>query len=388
MEETIQEQTQIDPERQKKAKEYARLSRPLMLVDLAFGAIYIIIWLIPLGGGNLSSALKNSLLGITSNVWLLVLLYALVFGGIYYIINLPLAYYEGFVLPHRYGTSIQSLNGWIVDQLKGLVVGGILGAVLLEVIYAVLRAFPDTWWIWAAAILLLFSVILANLAPVLLMPLFNKFTPLGEEHKELVERLMRLSERAHTKVKGVFKFDMSRRTTAANAALTGIGNTRRIILGDTLINEFTPDEIETVMAHELGHHVHKDLPMGMVEETVMTVVGLFLTSLVLKAGITLFHFQGPGDIAAFPLFVLAMSLYGLITMPLGNAFSRWRERRADEYALETTKNGPAFASAMTRLANQNLAEIDPEPWVEFLLYSHPALNKRIAMAEEYSQTRE
>ena len=132
---------------------------------------------------------------------------------------------------------------------------------MLEVIYAVLRAFPDTWWIWAAAILLVFSVLLANLAPVLLLPLFNKFVPLGEEYHDLAERLMRLGERAGTRVQGVYQFDLSRRTKSANAALTGLGSTRRIILGDTLLTEFTPDEIETVLAHELGHHVNTRYPL-------------------------------------------------------------------------------------------------------------------------------
>ena len=155
-------------------------------------------------------------------------------------------------------------------------------------------------------------------------------------------------------------------------------------MGDTLISEFSNDEIETVLAHELGHHVNKDIPLGIVVETISTVVGLFLASLALRWGVNQFGFQGVGDIAALPLFMLVMMLYGLLTMPLTNAFSRWREVRADRYALETTRNGPAFASAMTRLANQNLAEVDPEPWVELLLYSHPALEKRIRMARGYT----
>jgi STE24 endopeptidase len=184
-------------------------------------------------------------------------------------------------------------------------------------------------------------------------------------------------------VQGVFKFDMSRRTKAANAGLTGLGNTRRIILGDTLIDEFTADEIETVLAHELGHHVHKDIPLGMAFETILTLVGLYLASLVLAWGTVIFSFGGPADVAAMPLLVIVMGVYGLVTMPVGNAFSRWRERRADEYALQVTRKGEAYASALTRLANQNLAEANPEPWVEFLLYSHPALGKRIAMAEAY-----
>ena len=369
--------TALDPERQKRAKEYARINRRLMLVDMAFGGLYALLWLF-LGW---SEALKQALLGWTTNAWLLVIAYAAVFGGIYFLIDLPLTYYEGFVLPHRFEISNQTLRGWVSDQVKGLLLGAVLGGLLLEIIYVVLRLYPDTWWLWAAGILLLFSVILANLAPVLLMPIFYKFVPLGDEYADLKARLVRLAENAGTHVRGVYKFDMSRRTKAANAALTGLGNTRRIILGDTLLNEFSNDEIETVLAHELGHQVHKDIPIGMVVETVTTLVGLYLANLALHWGVSYFGFDGVGDIAAFPIFLLVLGLYGLVTMPLSNAFSRWRERRADEYALESTHKPQAFASAMTRLANQNLSDVDPEPWVEFLLYSHPALQKRIAMAE-------
>jgi STE24 endopeptidase len=367
----------LDPERQKKAKEYARLSRRLMLVDLAIGAVYILAWL-ALGW---SQTLKGALLQWTSNEWLLVAGFATVFGLGFLIINLPLSYYEGFVLPHRYELSTQTFGGWVSDEIKGLLIGGALGLFVLEVIYAVLRAFPETWWLWAGGILLVFNVILANLGPVLIFPLFYKFVPLGGEYADLAARLVRLAERANTRVRGVFQFDMSKRTKAANAALTGLGNTRRIILGDTLLKEFTPDEIETVLAHELGHHVHKDIPVGMLISAVLTLGGLYLASLGLTWGVSYFGFDGVSDIAALPLFMLVMGLYGLVTMPLSNAYSRWRERRADQYALEATGNGQAYASALTRLANQNLAEADPEPWVEFLLYSHPSLSSRIAMAQ-------
>jgi STE24 endopeptidase len=373
------EQPVLDVERQKQAKEYARLSRRLFLVDLGLGGLYVIAWLV----FGWSAGLRDYLLGFTANPWLLVIGYALVFGGIYYLINLPLAYYEGFVLPQRYGISTQTLRGWVSDQLKGAVLAGVLGGLLLEIIYLVLRLAPDTWWLWAAGILLLFSVLLANLAPVLLMPIFYKFAPLGDEYAELAQRLMRLADQAGARVRGVYKFDMSRRTTAANAALTGLGNTRRIILGDTLLNEFTSDEIETVLAHELGHHVHKDIPLGILLDSLFTLAGLYLANLILQLGVRLFGFQGPADIAALPIFALAIGAFGLLTMPLTNGFSRWRERRADEYALQATGKPQAFASAMTRLANQNLADADPEPWVEFLLHSHPALGKRIQMAESW-----
>jgi STE24 endopeptidase len=263
-------------------------------------------------------------------------------------------------------------------------VGGGLGLVLLEIVYAILRLAPESWWLWATGIMVLFNVLMANLAPVLLFPIFFKFKPLGEEHADLERRLLRLAEQAHTRVRGVYQFDMSRRTKAANAALTGLGNTRRIILGDTLLNEFTPEEIETVLAHELAHHVHKDIPLGIVVESAILLAGFYLASWVLDWGIEVFGFSGPGDIAALPLLGLAFGVFGLVTLPLTNTYSRWRERLADEYALQVTRNGPAFASAFTRLANQNLADADPPAWEEFLLYSHPALGKRIAMARVYS----
>jgi STE24 endopeptidase len=375
----MSDNNQLDPERQERAKEYARIQRRLMLVELGLGGAYALAWLIV----GWSNALKTVLLQWTANEWLLVAGFGFIFGLGYFLLGLPLSYYEGFVLPHRYDLSTQNLQGWILDQLKGILVGGLLGGLVLEIIYAVLRIAPDTWWLWAAAILLVFNVILANLAPVLLMPLFFKFEPLGEEYAELKERLIRLAEDAGAHVRGVYKFDMSRRTKAANAALTGLGNTRRIILGDTLLDEFSNEEIETVLAHELGHHVNKDIPIGIAVESVTTLLGLYLASLVLEWGVGLFGFNGPADIAGLPLFILVIGLYSLITMPLSNAFSRWRERRADRYALQTTHKPEAFASAMTRLANQNLADADPEPWVEVLLYSHPALSKRIAMAHQF-----
>ena len=347
-----------------------------MLVDPALGGAYAVAWLV----FGWSAALKAALLHVTTTDWLPVALYGAVFGLGYVVVDLPLSYYTGFVLPHRFEIATQTLKTWIADQVKGLMLGAILGGLIVEVIYAVLRAAPDTWWLWAAAILLLFQVILVNLAPVLIFPLFFKFQPLGDEHAELSDRLIRVAERAHAHVRGVYKFDMSRRTKQANAALTGLGNTRRIILGDTLLNEFTPDEIETILAHELGHHVHKDIPIGIAVETAMTLAGLYLASLGLRWGVQAFGFAGPADIAALPVFALIIGAYGLLTLPLSNGFSRWRERRADKYALESTDKGAAYASALIRLANQNLADADPARWEEVLLHSHPALSKRIAMA--------
>ena len=379
--------TTLDLEKQKQAKVYARIRRRLWVVDTVVDLGYASAWM--LLGWSLS--LRDWLTALTGGLpsslepWILPPLFVLVFGGVIGVLMAPLSYYSGFVLPHRYGQSNQSFKDWVMDGVKGMLIGAPIGLIVLEVIYACLRAYPQTWWLWVAGFLLLFDVLLANLAPVLIMPVFNKFVPLGEEHADLAERLIRLAERANTKVRGVFKFDMSKRTKAANAALTGIGNTRRIILGDTLINEFTPDEIETVLAHELGHHVNRDIPLSILFGTISTLVSLYLASLALNWAVETFGFSGPADPAALPALMLILSLYGLLTMPVGNAFSRWRERLADHYALRATNRPEAMASAMTRLANQNLSEVDPEKWVVLLFYSHPPLEERISMANNWGK---
>lgn len=376
------ENNTIDQNRQAQAKQYARLSRRLIVVDLSLGAAYILVWLV----FDWSAQLKVTLSHLTSYPWFLVAAFAAVFGGIYYLLGLPLSYYSSYILPHRFEMSNQNLKGWITDQAKGIGLSAVFGGLILEIVYVFLRAYPQTWWLWVAGVLLLFNVILANLAPVLLMPLFYKIEPLGEEFVDLRERLIRLAERAGTSVHGVFKFDISQRTKAANAALTGLGSTRRIILGDTLLEEFNDDEIETILAHELGHHVHHDIPIGIALESILTLGGLYLVSLGLKWGVIFWGYQGVADVAAMPLFALVLGAYGLITMPLGNTYSRWRERSADKFALEITGKPRDFASAMIRLANQNLAEVDPETWVEWLLHSHPALSKRIALADKFEAT--
>jgi STE24 endopeptidase len=374
--ETPQE-TKLDPERQRKAKEYARISRRLFVVDLAAGAIYLMLWVI----SGLSPWLRDQVQQLTQATWLSVPLFAMGFGLPYGVLMSPLEYYSGFVLPHKYEQSTQTLKAWLLDQLKGLLVSGVLGLIILEIIYGLLGTAAEWWWLCAAGVMLIFTVILSNLAPVIIFPLFYKYKPL--ENEELVSRLTRLAEQAGTRVKGVYAFDLSSKTVAANAALMGLGNTRRIILGDTLLQNFSADEIETVLAHELGHHVHKDIITGIIVQSGLTLAGFWLADYVMHWGIAVWDYTGLTDPAALPLLMVAMSVFGLVTMPLGNAWSRWREVKADAYALQTTTKPQAFISAMTRLANQNLADAEPPAWVEFLLHSHPSISKRVAMAENF-----
>ena len=371
----------VDPLRQEKAKEYSRISRRLWAFEMLWSGIYAGLWLF-LGW---SSGLKNILEQYFNHFWLLVAAFVILYSLLDGLLSLPLTWYSSFVLPHRYEMSDQTLKSWILDEIKGLAVGGVLGIVLIEVVYLLLRNFPDTWWLWASAVMLAFNVLLANLYPLLIAPLFNKYIPLGEEHADLEERLLKLALKTGTRIQGVYKFDMSRQTRAANAGLTGIGKSRRIVLGDTMINEFTADEIEVVLAHELGHQVFHDIPLGIASGTLTTLFGFYLASLGLNLGAVYFGFEGVWDIAALPLLSLAVGFYSLLIMPLSNLLSRWQEKRADLFALKTTGKVESFISAFTRLANQNLAELEPEPWVEFLLHSHPALSKRIKMAVDFQK---
>lgn len=370
----------IDSERQRQAKEYARISHRLYALDLILSALALIA-VLALG---LNVWLKQLVLSISTNVWVATFLYFVVAGLAYSALFFPLSYYAGFVLPHRYGLSTQTLRAWLSDVLKGGVLGMVIGGIVIEVVYAVLRAAPATWWLWASAFMIVFNIVLANLAPILIFPIFYKFKPL--EDAELVRRLTALAERAHTQVRGVFTMMLSEKTTAANAALMGLGNTRRIVLGDTLYDQYTHDEIETILAHELGHHVHRDIALGLVVDAGLTIAGFFIADQFLKFSVAWLGYADLADLAAFPLLGLAFGVFGLMTMPLGNAYSRWRETLADEYALETTQNAPAFIGAMEKLANQNLAELEPEPWVEYLLYSHPPIGKRIRRGQQFAST--
>jgi STE24 endopeptidase len=377
--EFFMKENQLDAERQKKAIRYARIQRRLMVIELALAAVYIIVWLF----AGWSFELKNYLLLISAQRWFQILIFTYIFGGFYILLTLPLSYYEGFLLPRQFELSNQTLKLWISDQLKSFLISALLGSVLIEIFYLFLTYFPFTWWLFMGIFMIIINVILTNLAPVILFPIFYKFSPLEDERHELGERLTRLAGKASTKIQGVYKFDLSRRTKAANAALAGLGNTRRLILGDTLLSEFNDDEIEIVLAHELGHHVHNDIPLGIGIGSILTFGGLYLANLGLKWGIGHLGFSGIADFAALPLFVLVFGIYSLITMPLGNSYSRWREHKADVYALEITRKPNDFISAMTRLANQNLTEVEPESWVEFFLYSHPSLSKRIKLAQEW-----
>jgi STE24 endopeptidase len=308
--------------------------------------------------------------------FVVVFVYFAVLGVLFTVIQLPLDFLSSYYLEHRFGLSRQTLRSWIVDQLKGAAVGATLGLAAAELVYALLRNSPDRWWVYAALAFVGFFVVLANLAPVLILPMFYKFTPV--EDSELRRRLDRLARRAGTHVRGIFEWSLGDKTRKANAAVVGWGNTRRVIVSDTLLKNFGPEEIEVIMAHELCHHVKAHIWLGMGLQTVLTFASLFAVDRVLRFFSD--RFQGMGDVANFPILALTAITVSLLVLPVVNGFSRFLERAADRYAIDVTGDSLAFVSSMEKLAEINLANRSPNPLIEFVFYSHPSIENRIKLA--------
>lgn len=374
----------IDPARQRQARPYSRQRQLLSGIGLLLTTVLIAILLF----GGLCFALRDALAGIPSwqpipgwDVWR-VAVYLLVITTASSLLSLPTGFYGGFVLARRNGMSTQTLGPWLWDQAKGMLISLPIELAAVEFVYWLLAAAPDSWWLWTGIAMLLFTALAANLAPVLLLPLFFTLTPLPDG--ETRNRALALARIAGTRVRGIYSMNMSAKSTAANAFVIGLGNTRRVVLCDTLLEHYTPDEIEVVVAHELGHQAHRDIPKLIVVETVTTLVGLFLVNLVLHAVIAhVSAYHGLADPATMPLIAAALGVFALVTMPITNGYSRHVEHQADVYSLRVTGKRDAFISAMTRLANQNLAELQPARLVEIVLYNHPSVGRRIAFAQEW-----
>lgn len=362
-----------DRETEDRARTYHRKQLVLSLLSLALSAAYLVA-LIATGAAE---ALASAVATLTSRWWLELAACLAVLGVAYRIVTLPLSWLGGYWLPRRFGLLHQPFRNWVLDSAKAALIGGVLGLVAAEIVYALLRATP-WWWLLSALALLAVSALTTLVAPVWLAPLFYKLTPLPDG--ELKGRLVRLAERVGAPVLGVWIGDQSRKSQTANAAVTGLGRTRRIILFDTLISTFTPDEIEAVLAHELAHHVHGDIWRGLAVQSAITLGTLWAADAVLRAAGPALGLSGPADLAGLPLLGLTLMAAGVVALPLGNAWSRHAERAADDFALRVPGNPEAFISAMERLATLNLAERDPHPLKEFFIYSHPSIGRRVRRA--------
>lgn len=362
---------------EEQARRYRRSKRRLRLADFLLGLVFLVV-LLTFGWTH---ALRDWTLEATPNPVVAVALYFLAFTLLSQALSFPLDFWSGYRIEHAFRLSNQSLWAWLKDWLKSTALGFTLGLAGVELVYGALRRWPEMWWLLCAALFVAFFVLLAQLAPVVLLPLFFKFEPLRDE--ELRERLLRLSERVGARVRGVYLWKLSEKSKKANAALMGWGRTRRIVLADNLLAKHAPDEIETVLAHELAHHVHHDIWKGIALQAVLTFLGFYAVHRALQVWSAPLGFTGPADFANLPLLLLVAGSVSLVALPAANAFSRHLERRADAFALRVTGKRDAFIGAMEKLAHQNLAERHPSRWIEILFYTHPPVEKRIAFARAW-----
>ena len=368
------------PERRADAPErYHRLQLRLSILSAALGAGFLVV----MAWTGAARALATLAHRLAPTWWGEVAVVALGLGLAHAVLTFPLSWVRSYRLPRRYGLLHQPWPAWLGDRLKAGALGALFTLFAVELTYGLLRATPH-WWLVAALAFSIASVAIATVFPIWIVPLFYRLTPLADTG--LRERLLALASRAGVSAIGVYVLDHSRKSRTANAALTGIGRTRRIVLFDTLVTSFRPAEVESVLAHELAHHVHADVWRGLAIQVAVTVASLYAADVVLRATAPALGLTGLDDPAGLPWLALVISAVGLVALPLVNTASRVMEQRADDFALDLTRDPEAFVAAMERLGRVNLAEERPARWKEIMLFSHPPLERRIARARRRANT--
>ena len=363
-------------ENNSRTKQYSKQKIHLIIIHLALTVVFLLIMIF----SGISSSLKNTITSWSHNFYLQVGLYLSIFAGISYLIFVPLDFYEDFILEHKFSLSNQTVKGWSKKMAKKAMLSFFILLLAGEALYFSLRLSPDYWWLLATLGWILLTVVLTKIAPELIIPLFYKCTPLADVNVK--EKLLALGKRCGIEISDVFEIKLSKDTKKANAAIAGFGKGRRILLGDTLLNNYSNDEIEAVFAHELGHirmfHILKILVFG----AIISLVCFFIAHLLLTKAIDLFGFGYIYNIAAFPLLSLILMITGLALMPIQNAYMRYLEKQADLFALDQIQNNESFVSAMKKLTEQNLIDPAPSKLVELLMYTHPPISKRVVYASE------
>lgn len=322
-----------------------------------------------------STSLDNYLFSNIQNNYLRLIVFSAILGFTGSVLFFPVKYYVEYYLEHKYKLSNQTIYTWLREDFKGFLVGITIGLPILMIFYFSLNYFEELWWLPFSIIMFIISVLLAKILPVLILPIFYKIIPIDDP--ELKKRILNLTTDVGMKVEDIFTFDMSKNTKKANAAFTGLGKTKKIILGDTLVGNYTYDEIETVIAHELGHYKHKHIVKNIIISTLFSFLTFFLIAVLYEVSLSWFEFGSRIEIAALPLLSIWAMIIGLVLSPITNIISRKFEYQADEYAVTATSNGEAFIRTLNRLNEQNMGDEDPHPIVEWFFYSHPSVKKRI-----------
>jgi len=333
---------------------------------------------------RISNALENSIQSVISNGSLIVLVYVLVGYGAFWLVSLPFDFYDGSVVEHKFELSTESRRGWLWDNVKASILSLFLVLLFAEGVYNFMWLNLSYWWFYIWLVSAFFIVIFMYVAPVLVMPLFYKFPRL--ENSDLLSSLTKLADKAGIKVIGVFEMKSGAKTKKATAALTGVGKTRRMLLSDTFLSNFSKEETESVMGHEIGHHVY-----GHIWKMTALLVGillllLFIANQVLQSTSGFFGIQHIDSVASLPLLALTLGLLFACLVPLINTLSSHAEGQCDQYELDLVEKPDAYISAMTKLCDQNLRYAYPPPIIEYLFYDHPSGKKRIQRALAYKET--
>ena len=364
-----------------KAVRYHRLRRRTTVAGTLLSAGLLLSLVLTGGSALLRDAVASATFHTSPASPATVAAYVLLLSVLLQTAALPLAYYGSVIVERRYGLSTESNSQWLRDYAKSSLVSIGMWIVAAEGLYFTIRRWPNAWWIAAAVGFGCAALLVALIAPIVLLPLFYRFTPL--ERPELHERLRAMSERAGLPVLGVYEWGLGNKTRRANAALVGVGATRRILLSDTLLSDYSDEEVEVVLAHELGHHAHRDVLKTVIAQTGVLIASFGATAAVLNVAVDISRLKltGAADVAGLPLIVLIGAGVALGLTPFTHALSRFHERRADAFALRLTNRPAAFVSAMRRLGAQNLAEPHPSRAAVWLFHSHPPIEERIARAE-------
>lgn len=371
---------------EEKSTRYHRQRRRTAALSLTLSAV-LLLGLLGTNGSRTVREVAQTLvarLGVPPLIdsFALVAAYVAILIVIHELLTLPPRFYLG-VLDRRYGLSTAPSGRWLEDHVKATLVACLVGAPAVMVVYGTIRIWPAWWWLVAGLVGSLAAMGLAKLTPVLLFPLCVRRAPI--DRPALRQKLEALARRAGTNALGVYECRFGSGTRRASAALVGLGRTRSILLSDTLANEYTDDEIEVVLAHELAHHVHGDLWTGLAYDMLRLLVGFLVAARAWPTLASAAQVVAIDDVAGLPILLLTVGVVWSVGTPLANVLSRHHERRADRDALELTRNPAAFVSAMRRLGAQNLAEHRPSRLTELLFYTHPPFHQRITSAQRLAQ---
>ena len=369
---------QYDPAKRRLAKSY-RNSRLILevisdpILQIGFCLFFLVT--------GLSSALWRASVSLGVGNMVAGASYVFAFLAVMMVVQMPVAWYGGYAVEHRFGLSRQTVSAWLLDFGKVALLGFVIVVPISVGLYYLIPLSP-VWWLWASLVYAGLEIVASTILPFVVVPMFYKLKPY--ENMEHRNQLLNMAQKAGAKnIQRVMLVNESARSGKANAFFTGIGNTRTMVLFDNLVSGFTPREVLTVVAHELAHYVNKDIWRGAALSIVLTIPELYVANTLLQWFTGSFGISGPSDPTGFPLILAALSIVGFALMPFSNGISRILERQADEFALRVAEEPDAQASTERRLADMNLSDDKPHWLVEMMFYTHPPPWKRVKLAEEW-----